>query len=108
SAVICAQCHGPIYNAWSASMHSQLVADPVNSGKSCFMCHSGLVRTQYMENGIAISSLTNAQVTQAINDTLNVAPNTAGCVTCHDPHTLTGNIDADGQDVQLYHQVTNS
>lgn len=108
SGVVCAQCHGPIYDQWNASPHAQLVADPVNSGSGCFMCHSGLVRTQYMEKGIAISSLTSGQVTQAINDTLNVVPNTAGCVTCHNPHSLTGNIDADGQDVQLYHQVTNS
>lgn len=111
---VCGQCHGPEHDDWAASVHSQLVADPIQSVQSsptadgvtsrCEACHGGLSRAEYTENGIDYSTLTSAQIVTLATNILNTIPNTAVCATCHDPHAKTGNLSAiSGQDVQIYH-----
>lgn len=111
---VCGQCHGPIHDDYNASKHSQLIPDPINSAVSnpstaatsrCFICHGGLARAQYTENGIDPSTLSSAQILTMANSILNTVPQSADCTTCHDPHAKTGNLDGDGQEDQLYHKV---
>jgi hypothetical protein len=61
SPIICAQCHGSIFDQWNTSQHSKLVVSPVNSvinnpntGRTsqCTSCHSGLWRTQVTSKGV--------------------------------------------------------
>ena len=120
--IVCAQCHGPIYDDWKASKHSQVVPDPVvasanlptATGAQCFMCHSGLVRTKVEEGNVVIANLTADQAKELSEQTYNEAdpassavPFTASCVTCHNPHSKTGNMDTDGEEVQLRHKLNN-
>ncbi len=115
STEVCGQCHGPIHDQWSASKHSELITSPITStvsspagsGQSsrCFLCHGGLTRAQYMENGTDPSQMTTTQIVQVANDILNVVPSTALCSTCHNPHSKTGNLTKNGEDEQLYHAV---
>jgi len=117
SYVVCAQCHGQIATDWSNSPHAQLAgggfpvqdaaSNPEGAGKGerCLSCHSGLLRAEYTERGKDPSTMTDAQIVGVANDTLKTVPYTASCATCHNPHKKTGNIDVDGDDVQLYHAV---
>jgi len=117
--IVCAQCHGPIYDDWKGSAHAKVVPDPVEAsanlatatGAQCFVCHSGLVRTK-TEQGLVIANITQDQATELVNDTYNSAdpassavPFTASCVTCHNPHSQTGNLDQDGDEHQLWHAI---
>ena len=120
--VVCAQCHGPIYDDWKTTKHAEVVPDPVvasgdslatATGSQCFVCHSGLVRAK-VEAGLVISTLTADQAHQLANDTYNdedpassAVPFTASCVTCHNPHSKTGNLDTDSEEVQIWHQLNN-
>ncbi|MDR3691416.1 MAG: ammonia-forming cytochrome c nitrite reductase subunit c552 [Fimbriimonas sp.] len=122
SATVCGQCHGPLHDDWAGSKHAQVISTPVTEAASaeqssqCFVCHGGLVRAQYLENGIPPEQMTLAQITTVgLNTwvpgtTSNPAgspgpiPNTATCSTCHNPHAKMGNVSsATGKDVQIYH-----
>ena len=116
SVEVCGQCHGPQHDDFLASKHSQLVPDPITStvsnpassgqGSQCMVCHGGLVRAQYTENGVLPAAMTLAQITQVCNDVLNTVPTTASCATCHNPHSKTSNLTGTGQEAQLYHSVS--
>lgn len=115
---VCGQCHGPIHDDWASSKHSEVITSPIQSTVSspassgqtsrCFMCHGGLTRAEYTENGIDPSAMTTAQIVQCANDILNTVPYTATCTTCHNPHAKTGNLNNQGEDVQLHHPEANT
>lgn len=116
-AVVCGQCHGPVYNEWRESGHRDLVASPVEEaavnpnqyGKNsrCISCHSGLFRTEINEKGVDIPGMDNALIVEIAENTMNHVPNTANCATCHNPHAKTGNLTLKGEEGQLRHPVYN-
>ncbi|MDR3708939.1 MAG: hypothetical protein P4L33_11620 [Capsulimonadaceae bacterium] len=118
--VVCSQCHGPEENDWATTPHAQVVSSFVGltsygNVPTCFRCHSGDFRTEYIDAPLAlghtaaqvdstITSLTTAQEAVAAN---NVHA-TAECVTCHDPHTATTNLTSSGGQFQLRRPTSNS
>lgn len=118
SPVVCGQCHGPINDQFEASAHFQIIQSPVqgattnpaNNGRNsrCVMCHGGLFRTETSDAGVDIGTLTDAQIVQIANDTLTHVPHSATCNTCHDPHRQTGNLNAEGEEVQLRSKTFNT
>lgn len=117
SPVVCAQCHGPIADQFDFSKHSKLIQDPVEEASAdpgrygrtsrCIACHSGLVRAEVLENGKDLADLTDEEIRTLAENTLTTVPHTADCVTCHNPHSKTNNLNQSGEDVQLRHQVFN-
>lgn len=115
--VVCAQCHGPTYDEYQHSNHTLLVTDAINavasnpssSGRTsrCIVCHSGLMRAQYTEQGVDPATMTDQQFVDVANATLSTVPHTANCVTCHNPHKKTGNLNADGEEDQIRHKTFN-
>ena len=121
--IVCGQCHGPIFDQLNNSRHAGAVADVIASahanpagGKTCLRCHGAPLRTQFInatwtqgklqnlsettiqnQADTAITSLTNAQ----IDAFATASHQSANCVTCHDPHTRTGNLLASGEEKQL-------
>jgi len=116
--VVCGQCHGPTHDQYNFSQHSKLVVDPVEEatvdpdryGKTsrCIACHSGLFRAQVVEKGVDIAAMDSEEVRAIAEATLTDIPHTSDCVTCHNPHKKTGNLNADGEEVQLRHKVFNT
>lgn len=117
NAVVCGQCHGPIYDQWYSSKHRQLITAPVEEaatnpaqyGRSsrCIQCHSGLFRTETAEKGVDVGTMTDQQIFDLAEEAINDVPNTANCATCHNPHANTGNLNDNGEEVQLRHKVFN-
>ena len=116
SPVVCAQCHGSVYDQWNFSKHSKLIASPVDSmitgpsstrSSRCAACHSGLFKTQAVEGGQDIANMADATIQQYGRDTKDLVPHVATCVTCHDPHKKTLNLTDNGEDVQLRHKTYN-
>lgn len=118
SPVVCAQCHGPLVNDYKFSSHYKLIADPVEEaatnpatyGKAsqCIACHSGLARAEIVEQGTLLPDVAEDVIREVAENTLNVVPHTADCVTCHNPHKQTGNLTASGEESQLRHKVFNT
>lgn len=118
SPVVCAQCHGPIADQFNFSQHSKLVqapveeaiADPARYGRSsrCVACHSGLFRAEVTEKGKDVATLTDDEIREIAENTLTAVPHSADCVTCHNPHKKTGNLNDTGKEVQLRHKVFNT
>lgn len=117
SPVVCAQCHGPIFDQYNYSAHKEYVDAPVSGAATsasqtkssrCIACHSGLFRETVYDQGKDISDFTDDQLMKIATDTIAIAPHTANCVTCHDPHSLhPENPNADGEDKQLRHKTFN-
>jgi hypothetical protein len=118
SPIICAQCHGPIYDQWYSSKHRQLIVAPVEEaattpaqyGRSsrCIQCHSGLFRTMTAEKGVDVGTMTDQQIIDLSEETVNNVPHIASCNTCHNPHKQTGNLTGNGKEVQLRHLTFNT
>lgn len=111
SPVVCAQCHGPTVEEYKFSAHYKLEAHGVegtSASGQCASCHSGLMRAQYLENGKPYSSLTAEQVATLVEETISEVPHTADCVTCHNPHAKTGNLNADGEEKQIRRKIFNT
>ncbi len=117
SPVICGQCHGPTHDQFSMSQHSNLVVSPVanailNPGQygrtsRCIACHSGVVRTA-INNGADLGAMTDAEIQEYCRATMGPIPHVADCVSCHDPHSKTGNLTDDGKEVQLRRKTFNT
>lgn len=116
SPAVCAQCHGPIADDWSSSLHAQLIPDPIQftvaspgfvGPTRCVACHSGLVRVA-VENGTDLGSISPTDITTLCNQTTNNVPYVASCVTCHDPHAKTGNLTVEGGEAQLRHPLSST
>lgn len=116
--VVCAQCHGPTHEQWQVSKHRQLISDPVEEAATnpaqygrnsrCIACHSGLFRVETYEKGVDVATMTDQQIRDLAEETIQDVPATATCATCHNPHAITGNLNADGEEVQLRHKVFNA
>ncbi|HEY3331676.1 MAG TPA: multiheme c-type cytochrome [Capsulimonadaceae bacterium] len=118
--VVCAQCHGPITDQYLGSKHAKPVenfvglAAPYSNVATCFRCHSGNFRAQYVDGPIG-KGKTPAEVDTAIlaltEDEKGIAAAgihaTAECVTCHDPHMATTNLLANGEQKQLRRATVN-
>ncbi|HRF60231.1 MAG TPA: multiheme c-type cytochrome [Fimbriimonadaceae bacterium] len=112
SAIVCAQCHGPVFDQWQFSAHSKIIADPVEEaivnparyGKTsrCVSCHSNVFKTAG-DNGVNIGELSDAEVAELAEESLAESPHTATCATCHNPHKNTEYLTDDGKQVQLRH-----
>ena len=115
--VVCAQCHGPTHEQYLVSKHRQLVSSPVQGtvtnpasygrNSRCIACHGGLFRVQTYERGIDPVDMTDDEIRNIAQDVITYVPQTALCVTCHDPHAITGNLTANGKEVQLRHKTFN-
>lgn len=117
SSVVCAQCHGPTAEEFKFSAHSKLLTSAVDrfvgapathNSSQCMNCHSGLTRAQYIENGKPVTTLTEEEVKALAENTLSVVPHTATCTTCHNPHKKTGNLNSDGEEVQIHRKLFNT
>lgn len=117
SPVVCAQCHGPVHDQYNFSAHKSFVASPVQSASTsaastkssrCLACHSGLFRATVYDRGKDIADFTDAELMQIAKDTVSSAPHSANCITCHDPHSQTGNVDSNGEEKQLRHKIFNT
>lgn len=117
SPIVCAQCHGKIFDEWQLSVHSRIVEVPVeeaaqnpaNYGRSsqCIACHSGVTRT-FVAKGGNLPDLSDEQIRELSEETISAVPHTASCVTCHDPHKNTANLSANGKEVQLRASTLNT
>ncbi|MBL8086938.1 MAG: cytochrome c3 family protein [Chthonomonas sp.] len=117
SPVVCGQCHGPIVDQYNVSQHSKLVSDPVEEAivnpaqygrnSRCIACHSGLVRAEILEKGEDLGALSDAEIREISENTLQHVPHSATCTTCHSPHRQTGNLTDAGKEVQLNKKTFN-
>lgn len=128
---VCGQCHGVEHDDLITSNHTLLagesgnppnpatsppiaetITNPTTTGQQqrCFVCHGGLIRAEFTENGIDPSQMTTTQIVNSCNDIVNTVPYSATCSTCHNPHAKTGNLTGAGNEAQLYHPelLTNS
>ncbi len=110
SPIVCAQCHGPTHDQYNFSAHVKLIASPVDSGvtnpgqsrsSACMSCHSGLFRNMVNDKGKVLADLQDDEIRWIAENTLTSAPHSATCVTCHNPHSKTGNLTDDGKEVML-------
>jgi hypothetical protein len=118
SPVVCAQCHGPIADQFNFSQHSKLIQDPVEEAiadpnrygrtSRCIACHSGLFRAEVIDGGKDVTTMTDDEIREIAENTLTTVPHSADCVTCHNPHKKTGNLNDTGKEVQLRHKVFNT
>lgn len=116
SPVVCAQCHGPLYEQYNFSGHKNYIDSPVSSAAQsasstktsrCIACHSGLFRAKVYDQGKDVADFTDNELMQIAKDTIAISPHSANCVTCHDPHQQTGNLTQNGEDPQLRHKTFN-
>jgi hypothetical protein len=84
---------------------AETITSPTTTGQveRCFVCHGGLIRAEFTENGIDPSQMTATQIVNACNDIVNTVPYSATCSTCHNPHAKTGNLTVAGNEAQIYH-----
>jgi len=110
SPIVCAQCHGPTHDQFNFSAHVKLIASPVDGAvtnpaqtrsSACMSCHSGLFRTMVNEKGKVLADLQDDEIRWIAENTLTGSPHSASCVTCHNPHSKTGNLTDDGKEVML-------
>lgn len=116
--VVCGQCHGPVHEQYGYSQHSKIVNSPMENsfnspgtygrGSRCMGCHSGIFRSEVIEKGVDVAAMSDADIQKYAELTLNTVPHSANCSTCHSPHQKTGNLTAEGKEVQLRHKTFNS
>lgn len=118
--VVCGQCHGPLYNDYLQSGHKQIIAHPVEDGISnpsqygvtsrCMACHGGLYRIEIYEKGLNPADPNQVPLTrisEIAEENVTEVPHIAMCATCHNPHAKMGNLNKEGEDVQLRHLAHN-
>ncbi len=114
--VVCGQCHAGIHQEWQTSQHFHIVGAVVNNARAnpgtyvrtCFRCHSGLFRTQIVEEGVLMGDPNRNPNTMSVDQLqafIDPTVHTAMCATCHDPHRQTGNLSDDNKEVQLRQPV---
>lgn len=116
--IVCAQCHGALYEQYAFSKHAQLIVAPVEEAalvpgtygrnSRCVSCHSGLWKAEIDERGIDPVNMTDAEITEVAENTMNHVPHSVDCGSCHDPHSKTDNLTEDGEQAQLRHKVNNT
>jgi len=112
SIAVCGQCHGPEHDDFLTSPHAQVITSPITSTISnpassgqtsqCMLCHGGLIRAEFLNQGVTPEQMTTTQIVNACNDILKTVPYTASCATCHNPHAKTGNLTGNGKEAQLW------
>lgn len=118
SPIVCAQCHGPTHEQYNVSQHSKLIVDPVeeavlNPGQygrnsRCVACHSGLFATEVVAKGVDVAAMSDDEIKHIAEETMTTVPHSATCVSCHNPHSKTGNLTDTGKEVQLRNKTFNS
>jgi len=124
-AVVCGQCHGPYYDDYERSAHSEMVeelADPNFVGSNprlyvavCYRCHSAPFRVEQVDRKLSIGKTrdeVDAEINNLSNDALMayvaVSHETTGCVTCHDPHRNTDYLTKEGKQAFLRRRIGNT
>ncbi len=123
--IVCGQCHGPSYDDHEHSAHSEAVEELIDPNfvgsnprlyvATCYRCHSAPFRTQLVDAKLAVGK-TRDEIDSAItalsdNELLSYVPvthETAGCVTCHDPHRNTDYLTKEGKQALLRRPVENT
>jgi hypothetical protein len=117
SPIVCGQCHGTIHDQFNFSAHAKIVTNPVQSAVTnpegarssrCISCHSGLFRAEIIAHGVNVATMPSEKIRQVAENTITHTPHIASCVTCHNPHSKTGNLNDEGKEVQLRRKVFNT
>jgi len=110
NSVVCGQCHGPSFDEWHKSAHAdeELPQTIMNMtvgnialyarSSRCGSCHAGWFSRH---SGLDVAGTTDDQIRAVAEEARDKAAYTAACVHCHNPHSKTGNLSAEGKELLL-------